>query len=122
LYEVAENVFNNMEDPLDSMKTVSAKDYDRGLANKLYEISNNVGQEQLNSIIHENMKIEEKILNLPSNTTSIPPEFFEQEQKKQMTGEFEGDSEDETDTQTASESDIIPENPNQTIQDPLYRR
>jgi hypothetical protein len=62
LYEMAENVFNSMDDLLDSMKTVSANDYDSVLANKLYEISSNVGQDQLQNIVDENMKIEEKIL------------------------------------------------------------
>jgi hypothetical protein len=33
LYEVAENVFNNMEDPHDSLNTVSAQTYDRNLSN-----------------------------------------------------------------------------------------
>jgi hypothetical protein len=39
LYEVTENIFNNIEDPQDSMKTVSAQTYDRNLTDKLYEIS-----------------------------------------------------------------------------------
>jgi hypothetical protein len=41
LYEVAENLFNNMEDPKDAMKTVNAN-YNRSLDDKLYEISNNI--------------------------------------------------------------------------------
>jgi hypothetical protein len=69
LYEVAENVFNNMEDPQNSLKTVSAKDYDRVLPNKLYEISSNVGPQQLQNIINDNIKIEnENNLGVPSSS------------------------------------------------------
>jgi hypothetical protein len=67
LYEVTENVFNNMEVPQDSMKTVSATNYNRVLTEKLYDISKNVRQQQLNSIIQDNIKIEnENNLNVPS--------------------------------------------------------
>jgi hypothetical protein len=120
LYEVAENVFNNMEDPQNSLKTVSAKDYDRVLANKLYEISNNVGPQQVQSIVDENMKIEEKILNLPDHSTSIPTSFFKNDDEKRILGDRDGESEDETDTQTASETDastILPEIANRAVQD-----
>jgi hypothetical protein len=43
LYEVTENVFNHMEDPKNSLNTVSAQTYDRNLTDKLYEISSNDG-------------------------------------------------------------------------------
>jgi hypothetical protein len=107
-----------MEDPKNTFKTVSAKDYDRVFTDKLYEISSNVGPQQLNSIINDNMNIEEKIANPPSNTTSIPISFFSGKKEEKMVGEGSGESEDETDTEsaTASESDILPEIPNQVVQ------
>jgi hypothetical protein len=121
LYEVAENVFKNMEDPLDSMKTISAKDYDLVFANKLYKISSNINQQQLNSIINNNMKIEEKIANLPSNTTSIPTSFFNPKKEEDtLPGEGE-ETETEGGTESATETEydtsILPENPNRAVQD-----
>jgi hypothetical protein len=114
LYGVAENVFNNMEDPQDSMNTVSAQTYDRSLTDKLYDIANNLSAEQLNSIIDENIKIEEN----QNSITDVLPNFFNDEKKPPMTGEFDGDSEDETETQTDGESsnEILPEDPNLLIQ------
>jgi hypothetical protein len=71
LYEVTENVFNHMEDPKNSLKTVSARTYDRNLTDKLYDISNNVGPQQLQNIIDENIKIEnENSFGVPSSSSS----------------------------------------------------
>jgi hypothetical protein len=121
LYEVAENVFNNMEDPEDSLKTVNAQNYDRVLENKLYEISNNVSPQQLQSIISENIKTENQNLSFPSTNSiaDVLPNFFEEEQKEKMIGDREGDSEDETETQTEGESsnEIVSENSDLLIQD-----
>jgi hypothetical protein len=61
LYEVTENVFNNMEDPQNSMKTVNARDYDRVFANKLYDIANHDNNEQLQTIIDDNIKTENEM-------------------------------------------------------------
>jgi hypothetical protein len=118
LYEVAENVFNNMEDPQDSMKIVSAKDYNRTLANKLYEISSNVSPLQLQSIVNDNIKIEnENNLNVHSQSSSLAafPGPFKEEYK--LPGKFEDESGDETESATGGESDILPEDPNQAVQD-----
>jgi hypothetical protein len=72
LYEVTESVFNNMEDPENTLQTVSASNYDRNFTNKLYEISSNVGPLQLQNIISDNIKIEnENNLNMPSTSTSF---------------------------------------------------
>jgi hypothetical protein len=122
LYEVAENVFNNMEDPKNSLNTVSGN-YDRIFTDKLYEISSKVGPQQLQNIVANNIKIEnENNLNVPSTSSSLaafPSIGFKEEEK--MPGEYEdesrGESETETETATASESDILPEDPNRTVQD-----
>jgi hypothetical protein len=119
LYEVAENVFNNMEDPDDALKTVSASNYNRNLTNKLYEISNNVSQQQLSNIIDENIKIEnENNLNVPSLSSSAYSDldsFKEEDNEKLLPGES-GDSEDDTDTGGESSNEILPEDPNALIQ------
>jgi hypothetical protein len=120
LYEVAENGFNNMEDSQDSLKTVNAQTYDRNLTNKLYEISTNVGPQQLQSIINDNIKIEnENNLNVPSSSSSSFSDLSSFKEEDKLPGEYEDESggESETDTATASESDILPENPNALIQD-----
>jgi hypothetical protein len=71
LYEVTENVFIHMEDPQDSIKTVSARIYDRNLTDKLYDISKNVGPQQLQNIVAENIKIENEMnFNVPSSSSS----------------------------------------------------
>jgi hypothetical protein len=120
LYEVGENVFNNMEDPQDSMKIVSGN-YDQHLTNKLYEISSNVGPQQLQSIVADNIKTEnENTLNVPSSSSSSfsDLDLFKQEDKLLPGESFGDESEDETDTATegASESEILPEDPNLLIQ------
>jgi hypothetical protein len=124
LYEVTENVFNHMEDPRDSLKTVSARNYDRNLTKKLYEISNNVGPQQLNSIINDNIKIEnENSLNIPSSSSSSFSDMSSF--KKEGDDEFlniAGFSSDESETENettggGSESDILPEVPFQVVQD-----
>jgi hypothetical protein len=84
LYEVAENVFNNMEDSQDSKKTVSASNYDCVLTNKLYDISSNVNSQQLNSIINDNIKTENEFnLNVLSQSSSLTafPNSFKDESK-----------------------------------------
>jgi hypothetical protein len=122
LYEVTENVFNNEEDPQNSMKTVSAKDYDRVLANKLYEISSNVGQEQLQNIINDNIKIDnENNLNVPSSSSSSFSDLSSfKEEDKELPGEGMN-SEDETDTDISGaetdSSNILPEVQFQAVQD-----
>jgi hypothetical protein len=88
LYKVAENIFNNMEDPQDSMKTVSAKTYDRSLTDTKTEENQNLPFPSTNSI------------------TDVLPDFFAQESKKKMFGEGDGDSEDDTDTESATGGDI----------------
>jgi hypothetical protein len=119
LYEVAENVFNNMEDPKNSMNTVSGN-YDCVLTNKLYEISSNVGLQQLQSIVADNIKTEnENNLNVPSSSSSSFSDLDSFKQESKFPGESFGDeSEDETDTATegASESEILSEDPNLLIQ------
>jgi hypothetical protein len=119
LYEVAENVFNNMEDLQDSMKIVSGN-YDRNLTNKLYEISSNVGPQQLQSIVADNIKTEnENSLNTPSSSSSSFSDLDSFKEESKLPGESFGDeSEDETDTATegASESEILPEDSNLLIQ------
>jgi hypothetical protein len=107
LYEVAENVFNYMEDPGDALKTVSGN-YGRNLTKKLYEISNNVGQQQLQNIINDNIKTENEFqLNVSSQSSSLAafPNSFQQEPK--LIGEFEesgGENEDDTESATGGES------------------
>jgi hypothetical protein len=60
-----------MEDPKNSLQTVSAQTYDRNLTDKLYEISSNVNPLQLQNIIDDNIKIEnENNLNVPSSSSS----------------------------------------------------
>jgi hypothetical protein len=103
LYEVGENVFNNMEDPQNSLNTVSAKDYNRVLVKKLYEISSNVSAEQLNSIINDNIKTENEFeLNVPSQSSSHVafPSSFKEEEEEKLPGEGDGESEDDTDNET----------------------
>jgi hypothetical protein len=119
LCEVTKNVFNNMEDPQNSLQTVSAANYDRVFANKLYEISSNVSPQQLQNIISDNIKIEdENSLSLPSSSSPsfLDLDSFKEEDK--LPGEYEDESggESETGTATASESDILPEDPNALIQ------
>jgi hypothetical protein len=111
-----------MKNQKNSFNTVSASNYNRNLTDKLYEISSNVGPQQLQDIISDNIKIEnENSLNIPSSSSSSFSDLnsFKQEDKG-LAGEFE-DSEDETEnesaTEGASESDIIPENPNALVQD-----
>jgi hypothetical protein len=88
-------------------------------ANKLYEISNNVGPQQLQNIVDENLKIENEMdLNLLSTSSSFSDlSSFKEEEK--IAGESE-ESEDDTDNETTageSESDILPEVPFQAVQD-----
>jgi hypothetical protein len=111
-----------MEDPEDSMKTVSAKDYNRTLPKKLYEISSDVSADQLNSIINDNIKIEnENNLNVPSQSSSLAafPNSFKKEGEELLPGEGE-ESEDEGGTESATETEsdnnILPENPLQVVQ------
>jgi hypothetical protein len=66
------------------MKAVSAQTYNRSLTDKLYEISNNINQEQLNSIISDNIKTENEFqLNVPSQSSSLAafPNSFKDESK-----------------------------------------
>jgi hypothetical protein len=124
LYEVTENVFNHMEDPEDVFKTVSAKDYNRNLTNKLYEISNNVGPQQLQNIIGDNIKIEnENDLNVPSSSSSSFSDLdsFKKEgdDELSMAGYGSGESEDDTNDETTggeSSNEILPEDSNLLIQ------
>jgi hypothetical protein len=61
-----------MKDPKYAFKTVSARSYNRNLTDKLYDISNNVNQQQLQSIVADTMKIEDEMsLNLPSTSSSF---------------------------------------------------
>jgi hypothetical protein len=115
-----------MEDPGDAFKTVSARNYDRNLTNKLYEISNNVSPQQLQSIIADNVKIENENslnLNVPSSSSSS---FSHLDSLKKEDNEFlslpgedmdsEDDTENESATECASESEILTEDPNLLIQ------
>jgi hypothetical protein len=122
LYEVTENVFNHMEDPRNSLKTVSARNYDRNLTDKLYDISNNVGPQQLQNIIDENIKIRnEDSLGVPSSSSSSFSDLdsFKKEGDDELSMAGYGSDESETDADIsggASESDILPEDPNLLIQ------
>jgi hypothetical protein len=120
LYEVAENVFNHMEDPKNSFNTVSAQTNDRNLTDKLYEISSNVGPLQLQNIINDNIKIEnENNLNVPSSSSSSFSDLSSFKEEPKLPGEYEDESgsERETDTATASESEILPEDLSKAVQD-----
>jgi hypothetical protein len=94
-------------------------DETRDFSKKLYEIAKNVSAEQLNSIINDNIKTENEFqLNVPSTSSSLAafPSSFKDEPK--LPGEGD-ESEDDTDNETtggASESDILPEDPNLLIQ------
>jgi hypothetical protein len=122
LYEVTENVFNHMEDPQDSLNTVSARTYNRNLPKKLYEISNNVDPQQYQNIVAENIKIEnENSLNVPSSSFSDLDSFKKEgDDELNMAGYGSDESETENETDISggeSGSDILPEIPFQAIQD-----
>jgi hypothetical protein len=110
-----------MEDPQDSMKTVSGN-YDRNLPDKLYDISKNVGPQQLQNIIDENIKIEnENSFGVVSSSSSSfsDLDMFKKEGDDELSMAGYGSDESETDTDIsggASESDIIPEHSNLLIQ------
>jgi hypothetical protein len=119
LFEVTENVFNHMEDPKDSLNTVSARTYDRNLTDKLYDISNNVSPQQLQNIIDENIKIEnENSLGVPSSSSSsfLDLDAFKKEGDDELPiAGYGSDSEDDTDNETTgaeSSTEIFPEDPN----------
>jgi hypothetical protein len=111
-----------MEDPGDAFKTVSARNYNRNLTKKLYEISNNVGEQQLQNIVADNIKIENEMnLNAPSSSSSSFSDMssFKKEDDELSMAGYGSDSETETDETTGggSESDILPEVPFQAVQD-----
>jgi hypothetical protein len=110
LYEVAEDVFNHMEDPKNSLQTtVSAQTYDRNLTDKLYEISSNVGPLQLQDIITDNIKIEnENSLGMPSSSSSSFSDLDSFKQEPKLPGEYEDESggESENDTESATELQV----------------
>jgi hypothetical protein len=113
-----------MEDPKNAFKTVNAKTYDRNLTDKLYEISNNVTPQQLQSIITDNVKIEDEMsLGVPSSSLSSFSDLdaFKKEGDDEISiAGYGSDSETETANDTTggeSESDIIPEDPNRAVQD-----
>jgi hypothetical protein len=60
LVEVAENVFNNMEDPTGSLNTVNA-DTTRNFSNKLYDIMNDVTPTEYAKILKQNNAVENAI-------------------------------------------------------------
>jgi hypothetical protein len=123
LYEVTENVFNHMEDPEDAIKTVSARNYDRNLTKKLYEISNNVGPQQLQNIVADNIKIENEMnLNVPSSSSSSFSDLdsFKKEDDDEFSmGGYGSDKSETQNNQTTggeSSTEIISEDPNLLIQ------
>jgi hypothetical protein len=126
LYEVTENVFNHMEDPNDSLNTVSASNYNRDLTKRLYDIANNVSPQQYQNIVNQNVKIEDEMsLNVPSSSSSSFSDMSsfkkESDDQLEMPGyssgiESETETETDTDATCASESDIIPEDPNASVQ------
>jgi hypothetical protein len=104
------------------LKTVSARTYDRNLTDKLYDISKNVGQQQLQNIIDENIKIEDEMnLNAPSSSSSAFSDLSSFKEEPKLPGDFEDESGGETETESATEgeshaSNIFPEDPNLLIQ------
>jgi hypothetical protein len=78
LVEVAENVFNNMEDPGGALNTVTA-DRTRDFSKKLYDIANNVTPDQYKAILKQNRAAESAIEEESEDETA---EAIEQEMRE----------------------------------------